>query len=140
MPTLVLHGTDDRVLPISATAERLPALVDDLELVRVEGSPHNIAWTHADGEALLHFLRQGRLQETTLGRLDRAAGKLHRQGADAREEDTNQRRLANTGVAVEVNVASLPAGPTRRSKNASSSARPTRNRVARSSRGQKSAE
>jgi non-heme chloroperoxidase len=44
VPTLV-HGTEDRILPYSATAQRLPALVADLRLVTVEGGPHNIAWT-----------------------------------------------------------------------------------------------
>jgi non-heme chloroperoxidase len=58
VPTLVVHGTEDRILPISATAARLPGLVDDLKLVTVEGGPHNIAWTHPDevNKPLLEFL------------------------------------------------------------------------------------
>jgi non-heme chloroperoxidase len=58
VPTLVVHGTEDRILPFSATAERLPGLIDDLRLVKVEGGPHNIAWTHPDevNNALLEFL------------------------------------------------------------------------------------
>ena len=58
VPILVVHGTEDRILPISATAARLPGLVDDLKLVTVEGGPHNIAWTHPDevNAALLPFL------------------------------------------------------------------------------------
>src|SRR4051794_3546805 len=36
VPTLVVHGTEDRILPFEATARRLPALIDDLELVAVE--------------------------------------------------------------------------------------------------------
>jgi non-heme chloroperoxidase len=61
VPTLVVHGTEDRILPFEATAKRLPALVDDLELVPVEGGPHNIGWTHPDevNEALLRFLDEG---------------------------------------------------------------------------------
>jgi len=37
---------------------RLPALIKDVRLVRVDGGPHNIAWTHPDevNEALLAFL------------------------------------------------------------------------------------
>jgi non-heme chloroperoxidase len=59
VPVLVVHGTEDRILPIEATAERLPALIKDVQLVRVEGGPHNIAWTHPDevNEALLSFLK-----------------------------------------------------------------------------------
>jgi non-heme chloroperoxidase len=60
VPTLVVHGTEDRILPIAATAERLPALIDDVRLVRVEGGPHNIAWTHPEevNRALLEFLAE----------------------------------------------------------------------------------
>jgi non-heme chloroperoxidase len=60
IPTLIIHGTEDRILPISATAERLPSLVKDARLVRVEGGPHNIAWTHPDevNEALLNFIAE----------------------------------------------------------------------------------
>jgi non-heme chloroperoxidase len=58
VPVLVVHGTDDRILPFEATAARLPDLIDDIELVAVEGGPHNIAWTHPDevNEALLEFI------------------------------------------------------------------------------------
>jgi non-heme chloroperoxidase len=34
---LVVHGTDDRILPFDATAARLPALIADCTLVPVEG-------------------------------------------------------------------------------------------------------
>ena len=39
VPVLVLHGTDDRILPFDATAARLPALIADCTLVPVEGGP-----------------------------------------------------------------------------------------------------
>jgi non-heme chloroperoxidase len=58
IPTLVLHGTEDRILPFDATAKRLPGLIKDLQLVPVEGGPHNIAWTHPEevNRALLEFV------------------------------------------------------------------------------------
>ncbi len=58
VPVLVVHGTDDRILPFSATAARLPALIADCTLVPVEGGPHNIAWTHPEevNAALLEFI------------------------------------------------------------------------------------
>jgi len=58
VPVLVVHGTEDRILPYANTAARLPGLIADLELVPVEGGPHNIAWTHPDevNAALLGFL------------------------------------------------------------------------------------
>src|SRR5437763_4870267 len=58
VPVLVVHGTDDRILPFEATAARLPALIADCTLVPVEGGPHNIGWTHPDevNSALLEFI------------------------------------------------------------------------------------
>ena len=59
-PTLVVHGTADRILPFESTAKRLPDLIADLRLVPVEGGPHNIGWTHPDevNAALLAFLAE----------------------------------------------------------------------------------
>ena len=58
IPILVLHGTEDRILPYDATARRLPELVANLKLVPVDGGPHNIGSTHPDevNKALLDFL------------------------------------------------------------------------------------
>ena len=58
VPVLLVHGNADRILPIEATANRLPGLIEDLKFVVVEGGPHNIAWTHADevNTALLEFV------------------------------------------------------------------------------------
>jgi non-heme chloroperoxidase len=59
VPTLLIHGTADRILPYPSTAARLPALVKDLTFVPVENGPHNIAWTHPEvvNPALLDFVR-----------------------------------------------------------------------------------
>jgi non-heme chloroperoxidase len=58
VPTLVLHGTDDRILPFAVTAARLGDLITDVTIVPVEGGPHNIGWTHPEevNRALLGFL------------------------------------------------------------------------------------
>jgi non-heme chloroperoxidase len=58
VPTLLVHGDADRILPYEATAKRLPGLIKDLTFVTVEGGPHNIAWTHPEvvNPALLDFL------------------------------------------------------------------------------------
>jgi non-heme chloroperoxidase len=55
---LVVHGTEDRILPFDSTAKRLPGLVGNLNLVAVDGGPHNIGWTHPEecNRALLDFL------------------------------------------------------------------------------------
>ena len=58
VPMLLVHGDADRILPYEATAARLPGLIKDLRSVRVDGGPHNIAWTHAEevNRALLEFV------------------------------------------------------------------------------------
>jgi non-heme chloroperoxidase len=69
VPTLLVHGTADRILPFDATAKGLPGLIADLKLVAVEGGPHNIAWTHSDevNKALLDFLAGTRGAARTVG-------------------------------------------------------------------------
>jgi non-heme chloroperoxidase len=60
VPTLVVHGTADRILPFESTAARLrdEKLIADLTFVAVENGPHNIGWTHYEetNAALLDFL------------------------------------------------------------------------------------
>jgi non-heme chloroperoxidase len=58
VPVLVVHGTEDRILPFDSTAARLPALIADCTLVPVEGGPHNIGWTFPDevNRALFEFI------------------------------------------------------------------------------------
>lgn len=60
VPTLVIHGTDDRILPVRATAERLPGFIENVRVVTLDRGPHNIAWTHPDevNVALLTFLAE----------------------------------------------------------------------------------
>ncbi|MCK9878972.1 alpha/beta hydrolase [Frankia sp. Ag45/Mut15] len=59
VPTLLIHGNADRILPYENTAARLPGLIKDLTTVAVHDGPHNIAWTHPDevNAPLLDFLR-----------------------------------------------------------------------------------
>jgi non-heme chloroperoxidase len=61
VPTLVMHGTEDRILPFESTAKRLPDLIDDVKLVPVDEGPHNIGWTHPEivNPVLLAFLEGG---------------------------------------------------------------------------------
>jgi len=48
VPTLVIHGDADRILPIDATGRRTHEAVKGSRLVVVEGGPHGLIWTHAD--------------------------------------------------------------------------------------------
>lgn len=48
LPTLILHGTADRILPIDATARPFHESVLEAIYVEVDGAPHGLLWTHAD--------------------------------------------------------------------------------------------
>ena len=58
VPTLVVHGDSDRIVPFSAAGSRTAKLINGAELVVIKDGPHNVAWTHAEevNEALLKFL------------------------------------------------------------------------------------
>ncbi len=48
VPTLVIHGDEDRIVPLAAAGQRTAKLVKGARLVVVRGGPHCIPWTHAD--------------------------------------------------------------------------------------------
>ncbi len=58
VPTLVIHGDDDRIVPLAASGKRTAGLIKGARLVVIEGGPHCITWTHAEevNAALLGFL------------------------------------------------------------------------------------
>lgn len=58
LPVLILHGTEDNILPIDATGRPFAEALPDARYVEVEGAPHGLLWTHADevNAALLDFL------------------------------------------------------------------------------------
>lgn len=60
IPTLIIHGDADRILPLESTAARLPKLIKNSQLEIIPGGPHAINWTHADqvNPILLDFLQQ----------------------------------------------------------------------------------
>jgi non-heme chloroperoxidase len=59
VPTLVMHGEADRIVPMSAAGARTGKLIKGARFVEVKGGPHAIIWTHADivNAELLSFLR-----------------------------------------------------------------------------------
>lgn len=58
VPTLVVHGDADRIVPFEASGKRTHAAVAGSKLVLVEGAPHGLNWTHAErvNRELLSFL------------------------------------------------------------------------------------
>ena len=59
IPTLVIHGDSDRILPIDATGKRTAELIPGAKLHIVKDGPHGLNWTHATevNTALLQFLK-----------------------------------------------------------------------------------
>src|ERR1700674_2794238 len=57
VPTLVIHGDGDRILPITATGLRTAKLIKGARLLVVKDGPHCITWTHAEevNAALVSF-------------------------------------------------------------------------------------
>jgi len=48
IPVLVLHGTEDRILPIQACGARTHELIPGSEYIPIHGAGHGLCWTHAD--------------------------------------------------------------------------------------------
>ena len=61
VPTLVIHGDSDRILPISASGSRTAKLIKGARLLVVKDGPHCITWTHAEevNRELVTFLGEG---------------------------------------------------------------------------------
>jgi non-heme chloroperoxidase len=59
VPTLILHGDDDQIVPIGAAALRSSKLVRNATLKIYAGAPHGLAYTHKDqlNADLLGFLK-----------------------------------------------------------------------------------
>ncbi len=48
VPTLVIHGDADRIVPIAAAGRRTAKLVKGARLSVIKDGPHAVSWTHAD--------------------------------------------------------------------------------------------
>lgn len=67
VPTLVLHGNSDKILPIAATGNRVAEYVKGSKLVIIDGAPHGMTWTHADQvnpppNRIFEFLKHSTIQ------------------------------------------------------------------------------
>jgi non-heme chloroperoxidase len=60
VPTLILHGTDDPIVPIGASARQSVKLVKGARLLELDGAPHGMCSTHKDriNQELLAFLKE----------------------------------------------------------------------------------
>ena len=58
VPALVIHGDSDATVPVEGSGERTHQILEDSELVVIEGAPHGLNVSHAEefNAALLKFL------------------------------------------------------------------------------------
>ena len=65
VPTLVIHGDADRIVPLAASGQRTASLVKGAKLAVIKGGPHNVAWTHAEevNAELVKFLGKGTAEQ-----------------------------------------------------------------------------
>jgi len=58
VPTLVIHGDADRIVPLSASGARTAKLIKGARLVPIKNGPHAVNWTHAEevNRELVDFL------------------------------------------------------------------------------------
>ncbi|WP_349743133.1 alpha/beta fold hydrolase [Roseateles cavernae] len=59
VPTLVIHGDDDQIVPIDASGRASARLVKNAQLIVYPGAPHGLTDTHKDrvNQDLLNFIR-----------------------------------------------------------------------------------
>jgi non-heme chloroperoxidase len=58
LPTMIIHGDDDRILPAEATARRQAKMIKNVRYVELKGASHGLTWTRADeiNAELVRFL------------------------------------------------------------------------------------
>jgi non-heme chloroperoxidase len=58
VPTLILHGDADRILPADASSRRQAKMIKNVKFVELKGGPHGVLWTHAEqiNSELVQFL------------------------------------------------------------------------------------
>ena len=59
VPTLVLHGEDDQIVPVKDSARKSARLIKDAQEIYYPGAPHGITATHQDqiNAELLNFIK-----------------------------------------------------------------------------------
>ena len=58
LPTLIIHGDDDRILPADVTARPQAKMTKNAKYVEIKGGSHGLTWTHAQeiNDELVKFL------------------------------------------------------------------------------------
>jgi non-heme chloroperoxidase len=58
LPTMMIHGDDDRILPADVTSRRQAKMIKGVKYIEIKGGSHGLPWTHAEeiNAALVEFL------------------------------------------------------------------------------------
>ena len=58
LPTMIIHGDDDHILPADVTSRRQAKLIKDVKFIEIKGGSHGLPWTHAEeiNAELVRFL------------------------------------------------------------------------------------
>jgi non-heme chloroperoxidase len=76
VPTLVIHGEADRIVPFPAAGQRTAKMIKGARLVPIKDGPHAVIWTHADevNQEVVNFLgREAAKRVTSAGQKEAVA-------------------------------------------------------------------
>ena len=92
VPTLIIHGDDDQIVPIGASALLSAKLVKDATLKVYPGAPHGLPSTHKDqvNADLLAFFKEPAREPVTADRCE---------VGDDRSRPTEERQIPWSGLA-----------------------------------------
>jgi pimeloyl-ACP methyl ester carboxylesterase len=59
VPTLIIHGTSDKTVPIDATSVRAAKMIVNNTFIKYDGAPHGLFYTHKDklNKDLIEFIK-----------------------------------------------------------------------------------
>ena len=60
VPTLIIHGVDDKIVPIDAAGRAAARAITQATLIEYDGAPHGLQATHKDQltKDMLEFIRR----------------------------------------------------------------------------------
>jgi non-heme chloroperoxidase len=65
VPTLLIHGTDDKTVPIEVSGDKTATLLPQSQYLRYDGAPHGLFYTHRErlNADLIEFIATGAVAE-----------------------------------------------------------------------------
>lgn len=65
VPALIIHGTDDKTVPIEASADKTAQMLPHAQYLKYDGAPHGLFYTHKErlNADLIEFITTGAITE-----------------------------------------------------------------------------